>query len=198
MKKPWTFWILCGTVLAALHPSAAADAAADDAEVVGDRTLQQNFVIGVEDILQVVTWGEQDLTRVVQVRPDGKITLPLVNEILVAGLTTEQARVKIAEALTGFVRDPNVTVIVQSYLSFRVYFLGEVKSPGAVQFQRPIRILQALATVGGLTEFSKKEIILLREEDGVEKRININYKRLLAGEGDQNIALRPGDTLLVN
>ena len=158
---------------------------------------RKEFVIGVEDVLRIVVWGEQDLTMNAKVRPDGKITMPLVNDVEVVGLTPIQVRDKITRQLSRFVRDPNVTVIVEEINSFRIYYLGEVTVQGALQFYRPTRILQAIAAAGGTTEFSKNEIVLLREESGVEKRILIDYKRLLSGDpAQENIFVRPGDTLL--
>jgi len=167
-----------------LPPAVAADQDAD-------------YVIGVEDLLQIFVWNEPDLSLRVIVRPDGKITVPLVNDIKVAGLTTDQVRSKITEALSVYIRQPNVTVIVQEINSYRVYFLGEINRQGAMQFYRPIRLLQAIAAAGGLTEYAKKEVVLLREQGSTERRIPIDYKRLLAGDpGQENLWLEPGDTLI--
>ena len=155
------------------------------------------FTIGIEDRLSIVVWGEPELSLEVMVRPDGKITIPLVHDIDVDGLTPDEVGATIAERLGRYVREPNVTVIVKEIKSFKVFFVGEVNTKGALQFLRPIRVLQAVAMAGGPTDFSKKEIVLLREELGVEKRIPIDYKKLLAGDPSQeNIYLRPGDTLI--
>ena len=155
------------------------------------------FTIGIEDKLSIVVWGEPGLSMEVTVRPDGKITIPLVHDVDVDGLTPDQVCATLTERLGQFVRDPNVTVIVQEINSFRVFFVGEVTTKGAIKFVRPIRVLQAVAMAGGPTEFSKKEITLLREEFGVEKRISIDYRKLLAGDpAQENIPLRPGDTLI--
>jgi polysaccharide export outer membrane protein len=157
----------------------------------------EGYAIGIEDVLQVSVWGERELSLSVPVRPDGKISVPLVQDITVVGLTPAQVRDRITERLAQFIREPNVTVIVQEINSFRVYFLGEIAEPGALQFQRPVRLLQAVASAGGLTEFAKKEVWLLREQQGVEKRVRIDYRKLLAGDpAQENIWLQPGDTLL--
>jgi len=179
--------------------TALAESPSTDAEAAGGPPgADADYRIGVADVLKVVVWGEPQLSLSVAVRPDGKVTVPLVNDVAVAGRTPEEVRGILTEALRAFVRDPNVTVIVEQINSFRVYFLGEVKSQGPLQFYRPVRILQAISSAGGLTEFSKKSITLLREENGQEKRYEIDYKRLLAGDRSQeNIHLRPGDTLLV-
>ncbi len=158
-----------------------------------------DYVVGIEDRLGVVVWKQLELSQTVTVRPDGKITLPLINDIAVAGKTPTQIRDEISASLSEFVRDPNVTVIVEQINSFRVYFLGEINNQGALQFYRPTRLLQAIASAGGLTEFAKKEIVLLRDENGAEKRIPIDYKRLLAGDpAQENLYVMPGDTLLFN
>jgi polysaccharide export outer membrane protein len=156
------------------------------------------YVIGVEDVLKIVTWGEADLTLTAKVRPDGRITLPLVNDIVVAGMTPDRVRQTITSHLSAFVNDPDVTVIVEEINSFRVYFLGEIAAQGPLQFYRPTRLLQGIATAGGLTDFAKKDITVVREEHGMEKRIEIDYKKLVAGDpGQENLFLKPGDTVLV-
>jgi polysaccharide export outer membrane protein len=181
--------------LALVLLGAAAAAAAEETAPDASR----DYVVGIEDRLRVVVWGEPDLSLLVSVRPDGKITLPLVNDIHVAGLTPEQIRQQIAGRLAEYVRAPNVTVIVEEINSFRVYFLGEINDQGVVLLRQPTRLLQALASAGGLTEFSKKRITLLRQQDGTEKRVEIDYKQLATGEpGEQNIYLKPGDTVLVD
>lgn len=153
------------------------------------------YVIGVEDELRIVVWGEKDLSIAVKVRPDGKITVPLVNDVRVVGLTTDEVREKITAALSAFIREPNVTVIVDSILSYRVYFLGEVKRQGALNFYQPTRLLQGLAAASGVGDFADK-VVILREGPGGETRSEIEYKKLLAGT-HENIVLRPGDTVIV-
>ena len=160
-------------------------------------SARQAFTIGIEDQLRIQVWGEPDLSLTVTVRPDGKITIPIVNDIVADGLTPDELRAEITDKLANFVRNPNVTVIVERINSFKVFFIGEVATPGALLFLRPMRVLQAVAMAGGPSQFSKKEIVLIREEFGVEKRIPIDYKKLLAGEPEQeNLFLRPGDTLV--
>jgi polysaccharide export outer membrane protein len=155
------------------------------------------FRIGVQDQLRVVVWGQPELSLSLTVRPDGKITLPLIHDVDVEGRTPEEVRLTITERLENFIRDPNVTVIVEAINSFRIFFVGEVNTKGVLQLFRPTRILQAIAMAGGPTEFSKNEITLVREEYGIEKRIPIDYKKLLAGDPRQeNIYLKPGDTLI--
>ena len=126
------------------------------------------------------------------------ITLPLINDLQVVGKTPSEVRDLIKERLQSYVRDPNVTVILAEYNSFRVYFLGEVGTQGPMNFYRPTRLLQGLATAGGFTEFAKKEITLIRADGGEQRKIQLNFKKLWSGEDIQgNILLRPGDTILV-
>jgi polysaccharide export outer membrane protein len=156
-----------------------------------------DYIVGIEDGLRIVTWGETELTLDVVVRPDGKITIPLVNDVAVAGRTPEEIRQVLRTKLADFIREPQVTVIVSEINSYRVYFLGEVTNQGVHVFGRPVRLLQAIATAGGLTDFAKKSITLVREVDGIEQRIEIDYKRLLEGQPSQeNLYLKPGDVLL--
>jgi polysaccharide export outer membrane protein len=176
-------------LLLAQDPTAGDDSAAAAVE---------NYDIGIEDVLRVVVWNEPDLTVDVAVRPDGKITLPLIDDVDVKGHSPLEVRDMITERLSRFIREPSVTVIVAEINSFRVFILGEVNTPGMLTFRRPTRLLQALASAGGLTQYSKKEALLLRDQYGVEKRVQINLKHLLAGDTKtENLLLRPNDTLII-
>lgn len=160
-------------------------------------TERPPYLIGIEDVLGIVVWNEPELSLDVSVRPDGKVTVPLLNDVHVEGSTPEQLSAKLTTDLSEFVNAPNVTVIVRSIQSYKVYFLGEVTGQGAIPFYRPTRILQGIASAGGLTQFSKKEITLLREVGGVEKRFQIDYKKLINGDpGQENLFLLPNDVLL--
>lgn len=157
-----------------------------------------DYIIGIEDVLNVRVWGESDLSVSVGVRPDGKITVPLVNEIHVEGLTPMEVREAITERLASYIKEPYVTVIVEQINSFKVFVLGEINNQGVLTFQKPTRLLQALAHAGGVTNFAKGDIVIVRESSGIEKRIKVNYKRLLSGDPQQeNVWLKPGDTVIV-
>jgi polysaccharide export outer membrane protein len=178
----------------------AAPVIAQEATGVEEEQMNRldSYPIGIEDVLHIVVWNEPDLTVDVSVRPDGKITLPLVNDIDVAGRSPQEVRDLITERLSSFVRDPNVTVVVTEINSFRVFVLGEVNAQGVLNFRRPTRLLQAIASAGGLTPYSKKEALLLREQHGVEKRIPVNLKPLLSGSPEaDNLPLQPNDTVIV-
>jgi polysaccharide biosynthesis/export protein len=158
-----------------------------------------DYRIGIEDVLRISVWGEPNLGLSTKVRPDGKITVPLANDVKVDGLTPEEVRQEITAKLSAYLREPLVTVMVEQINSFRIYVLGEVSGQGAITLFRPTRILQAIALAGGVTQFAKREILVVREVNRVEQRIRVDYKRLLSGDPSQeNIFLRPGDLILVN
>jgi len=189
--------VFAGALLvAAVSVGGAGRAASPDANApVGEIGVR----IGPEDVLSVIVRNEPEISRQVTVRPDGKITLPLVEDIEVAGLTIQEVREKATEAVGKVVQQPYVTIILDEYNSFRVSFLGEVNTQGPLSLRRPTRFLQALAQAGGVTEFSKKEVFVLRESDGAQRRIEIDLKALMRGNKlEQNIYLAPGDTVLVN
>jgi polysaccharide export outer membrane protein len=187
MKRASAILMICLVAASGLPAEAQAD------EAVGVPTAA--YIIGVEDELRIVVWGEKDLSIGVKVRPDGKITVPLVNDVLVAGLTTDEVRDKITAALGEYIREPNVTVIVDRILSYRIYFLGEVKRQGVLNFYQPTRLLQGIAAASGATEFAGK-VVILRAGPSGETRTVFEYKKLLAGT-HENIVLQPGDTVIV-
>lgn len=158
------------------------------------------YTIGVEDVLTVFVWKEEDLNKTVIVRPDGKISFPLVSDIVAEGMTCEQLSEKIKEKLLVYIKEPNVTVIVDEINSFKVYVLGEVIRQGVYMLRSPARLLQVLAMAEGLNEFANKsDIVVIRREEGREKRIRLDYKKIISGsKPDDNIYIKPGDTIIVN
>jgi polysaccharide export outer membrane protein len=162
-------------------------------------TDDPNYVIGPQDVVDISVWKEPDLTRTIPVRPDGKISMPLVNDVQAAGLTPLQLAGQITNGLRKFVNEPQVTVIVTQINSQRVYLLGEVNRAGAYPLLPQMTILQALSSAGGFTIFAHvKGIYLLRTENGKQQKYPFNYKDALAGRHpEQNIPLRAGDTLVV-
>jgi polysaccharide export outer membrane protein len=156
------------------------------------------YVIGADDVLLVSVWKEPDLTTTLPVRPDGNISLPLLNDVVAAGLSPTQLAASITEKLKKFVADPRVTVVVTQINSQKVFVMGEVQHTGAIQLLPNMTVLQALADAG-FTQFANtKGIYVLRAENGRQQKIPVNYKRLLKGQAiDQNIILKPGDTIVV-
>jgi polysaccharide export outer membrane protein len=161
--------------------------------------LPPGYVIGTDDVLTVVFWKDKDMTSDVAVRPDGKITLPLVNDVEAAGLTPEQLRGRITEGAAKFIEDPTVTVVVKQINSRKVFITGMVKKPGVYPLTSPITVLQFITVAGGVVEFAKdKEIMIMRTENGVQKAFKFNYREVQKGKNlKQNIELRPGDTVIV-
>jgi polysaccharide export outer membrane protein len=156
------------------------------------------YVIGADDTLFISVWKEPDLTETLPVRADGMISLPLLNDVRAAGLTPMELSADITQKLKKYVDDPRVTVVVTQMNSQRVYVTGEVLHPGAMTLTPQMTVLQALASAG-FTQFANtKAIYVLRNDNGAEKKYPVNYKKLVKGEAtDRNIALRPGDTIVV-
>jgi polysaccharide export outer membrane protein len=157
------------------------------------------YVIGPEDVLDITVWKETEISRPVPVRPDGKISLPLLNDVQAAGLTPMQLQVVVTEGLKKFISGPQVTVIVTQINSRRVYVLGEVSRPGAFAMLPNMTVLQALSTAGGFSQYAKLSgIYVLRTENGRQLTYPFNYKDVVRGRRpEQNITLKPGDTVVV-
>ncbi len=157
------------------------------------------YVIGPEDILYIHVWKEETLSRNVPVRADGKISLPLIDEVVAAGLTPLQLKEVLMKKLKEYVEVPNVSVIVTESNSFKVYVSGEVRNPGVQRLRSESSLLQVIPMCGGFTEWAnQKKILVIRKENGKEKRITVNYKKLVEGRGlETNFLLKPGDIIIV-
>jgi len=162
-------------------------------------TTDPTYIIGPQDVLDIDVWHETELTRSVPVRPDGRISLPLVNDVQAAGLTPTQLADQLATKLKQFVTDPQVTVIVTQINSQRVYILGEAARPGAYPLLPGMTVLQALSSAGGFTIFAElKKIYVLRKQGGKQEKFPFNYKEVIAGKNaEQNIELKAGDQIVV-
>jgi len=158
-----------------------------------------DYVFGSEDLIEVMVWKNSDLSRIVFVRPDGKISLPLIGDIQAAGLTPTELKTSIRVLLRRYKKTPEVSVIVKEINSLSVFLVGELIRPGKVQLRSETTLLQAITLAGGFTEFAnRKKIILLRKENGRERRFKINYNDILSGiRPEGNVVLRRGDTILV-
>ncbi len=158
-----------------------------------------DYVIGPEDVLYIHVWKEEALTRTVPVRFDGNISLPLIDEVQAAGLTPLQLKEVLIQKLKKFVDLPNVSVAVMEANSFKVYVSGQVRTPGVYRLRSETSILQIIPMAGGFTEWAdQKKILVIRKEAGKEKRITINYKKIVAGDkGAENFILKAGDTIIV-
>jgi len=157
------------------------------------------YKIGAQDLLRIDVWKEEQLTRTAPVRPDGKVTLPLLNDVQAAGLTPMQLAGVISEGLKKYINSPQVTVAVTEINSRRIYVTGEVARAGAFPLLPSMTVLQALSSSGGFTQFAKlKNIYVLRVQDGKQVKHPFNYKEVVNGRNpDQNILLEPGDVIVV-
>jgi polysaccharide biosynthesis/export protein len=157
------------------------------------------YIIGPEDLLTVYVWKEPELTQTISVRPDGKITLPLLNDLTASGCTTQELKDKISSGLKQYISEPNVTVIVQSARSQKASVLGEVARPGTYFINGPTNVLQLLSLAGGFRDFaSTDKINIVRQENGKTVKIKFNYRDFIKGKNlDQNVQIKPGDIVVV-
>lgn len=189
---------LCPAAIAANQQAPQANHAAA-ASVSTPSMLPADYVIGADDVLSVVYWREKEMSADVTVRPDGKVALPLLNDIVAAGLTPDAFRDRVIEAAKRFVESPNPTVMVKEVNSRKVFITGQVEKPGSYQLNNPMTVLQLIALAGGLKEFARgKNISIIRPEGGEPATFRFNYQEALSRQNlQQNIALKPGDTVLV-
>jgi len=157
-----------------------------------------DYVIGPEDVLHISVWKETELTTTLPVRPDGKISLPLLDDVQASGLTPKQLAASVTEKLKKYIADPHVTVVVNQINSKRIYLVGEVVHVGAMAMLPDMTVLQALSSAG-LNQFANtKRIYVLRTENGRQQKLPVDYRRLVKGEQiEQNYVLQPGDTIVV-
>jgi polysaccharide export outer membrane protein len=169
-----------------------------------------DYAIGAGDVLEIAVWNNTAVTRTVPVRPDGKISLPLVDDVQAAGLTAMQLRERLTKALVPYIPTPSVSVIVREVHSFKVTVLGHVKTPGRYELKDHATVLDVLALAGGLTEFAARDrIVVIRQDGTTTKRIRFPYETLASANGSngskdrpsgaqENFCVRPGDIILVS
>jgi len=155
------------------------------------------YIIGPEDVLNIYVWQEQSLTKTVPVRIDGKISIPLVDDVQAAGLTPLKLKDVITEKLKDYMDDPTVTITVMEANSNKVYVDGEVKSPGVKLIRSPTTLMKLIISIGGFTDWAnKRKILIITTEGGKEKRITANYNKIADGV-EPDIIIKPGDTIIV-
>ncbi len=167
---------------------------------VASRAVSEDYRIGAGDVLQVTVWKEPDASvGAAIVRPDGKITVPLLKEVEVAGLTPRAVERVITERLSTLIRDPDVTVVVTGINSKKAYVLGAVRKEGPITLSSQMTVLQVLSEAGGLAGFGvRKNIYVLREDNGAPHKFPFNYDSVIKGKNlTDNIAVIPGDTIVV-
>jgi polysaccharide biosynthesis/export protein len=211
MKNAFTkFALLLGMgLVAVVMPAQTSTASSSDASATTSSTTSTStatgaqdsagdYVIGADDQLHISVWKEADLTETLPVRPDGKISMPLLGDVPAAGMTPTQLGDSIREKLKKYIADPRVTVVVTAMNSRRVFVTGEVTHTGPMPLLPHMTMLQALSAAG-FTQFANlKGIYLLRNDGGKQVRIAFNYKDVVKGlHAEENITLRPGDTIVV-
>jgi polysaccharide biosynthesis/export protein len=174
-----------------LHAAPSAGAATSNrTEAPGE------YLIGPEDVLDVMVWRNPELAKTVQVRPDGRISLPLVNDVAAADLTPLQLKAVLTKGYASFITDPEVSVMVKEVHSVKVSVIGLVKAPGRFELRSRATVLDALALAGGFTEFAKRDRVVVRRRDGTS--VPFNYGKVLDdGDAKDNVVLRPGDIVIV-
>jgi polysaccharide biosynthesis/export protein len=181
---------------------AAQDKAGKPAQApVPDKVMEvpaDSYVIGASDTLTVTVWKEPTLTGSLLVRPDGMISMPLLGDIQASGSTPLQLKDQIQIRLKKFIQDPNVSVVLTQIHSKIIYLLGEVGKKGPVEMTPDMTLLEAISSAGGLTDYANpKRIYILRSEGGAHEKIPVHYKEALKGDSALNLALKPGDTIVV-
>ncbi len=190
-----------GSAVAQTSPAAGAVVARPARQANGPSVdVPAEYVIGPQDVLGINFWRDADMTGDVTVRPDGRITLPLIGDLIAAGMTPEALKTAIHTAALKLIEDPTITVIVRQINSRRVFITGQVTTPGAHVLTGPLTVMQLISLAGGLTEFAKKkDITVMRTEaDGKQVVMRFNYADVAKGKGvSQNVVLKPGDTVVV-
>ena len=186
---------------AATAGHASASAADSGASAATDALAQpgaSQFVLGAADIIRINVWKNVELSQTVTVGPDGFVSLPLLGDVHVAGLTANQLGQALTVKLNSYVVNPQVTVSIVDIRSRQVYVLGQVGKPGGYPLIAPINVLQLIAQAGGLSNYANRRgITILRPKQNGTQKISFNYNNVVHGDGKQNIDLQPGDTVVV-
>jgi polysaccharide export outer membrane protein len=179
----------------AATPSAAPAATKVETAILSNAN---DYKIGPEDLLDISVWKNPELSRTVPVRPDGKVSLPLVNDIQAAGLTPTALRQQLIDRLSEFIPAPEVAVIVREVHSMKVAVVGSVKTPGRYELKSAATVLEIIALAQGFTDFASRDrVVILRQENGESKRIPFNYRKVAAGDEESNLVVQPGDIIVV-
>jgi len=187
---------LISILLAVVVPGAGAVPAAPAPKTTP--VTQSDYVIGPEDVLDISVWNNTTISRTVPVRPDGMISLPLLNDVRASGQTPLQLRDDLMKRLKEYMPDPEVSVIVREVHSAKVSVVGAVKKPGRFELKTGSTVLDLLALAEGLNEFaSPSRIVVLRTDGGVARKLYFNYRKVTSGSGQENFQLRPGDIIVV-
>ena len=189
-------------IAASTRPTPASPASGNPAAVAGDvppvMSSMSRFALGSADVIRVNVWKNAELSQTVTVGPDGFVSLPLIGDVHVSGMTANELGKSLVERFSTFIVNPQVTVSVVDVRSRQVYVLGQVAKPGGYPLVAPITVLQLISEAGGLGTYAhRKGIFLLRTVDGVSTKIKFNYDDVIRGNSKQSIELQPGDTVVI-
>lgn len=179
----------------ATAPAQAPAARAADAVVIPPD--DGDYKIGPEDVLDISVWKNQELSRTVPVRPDGKVSLPLVNDIQAAGLTPSRLRQEVARRLSEYVPSPEVAVIVREVHSAKVSVVGQVRNPGRYEVRSPATVLELIALAQGFTDFASRDRIVVLRQNATPARITFNFRKITDGTDQDNFLVQAGDIIVV-
>jgi polysaccharide biosynthesis/export protein len=198
-SKLITFLALVVSTSPYLPGQGKGNAISENENHTAEARLSPLYVIQPNDVLEVFVWKEPDLTRKVLVRPDGRISFPLVQDLPAAGISPGELKARIEERLKDYMDSPNVTIIVEAIQSYKIYITGKVKKPGSMMVEKPVTVLQAIPLAGGFDEYANdSEITIIRNNGNENILLNFNYKDVIKGrKPEQNIVLRSGDVVVV-
>ena len=199
MKALLAIASVCVCSAAAAHAQAPvpAPAAAARADAVVIPPDDGDYKIGAEDVLDISVWKNPELSRTVPVRPDGKVSLPLVNDIQAAGLTPSRLRQELTRRLSEYVPSPEVAVIVREVHSAKVSVVGQVRNPGRYEVRSAATVLELIALAQGFTDFASRDRIIVLRQNATPARITFNYRKLTDGTEQDNFLVQPGDIIVV-
>jgi len=192
-------WLILGLALMPALGCTPRLSSTVEAQAAAAQIVEEKYQLGPEDVIEISVWKEPDLTKQIAIRPDGKISYPLIGEVQAAGKTVKELREEISKRLEKFVTDAQVTVILLKTQYYKIYVVGKVNKPGEFLVGRPANVMQALAMAGGLNPFaSPSRIVILRRIGDKEQTLPFDYKAVSRGEFlNQNITLLPGDVVVV-
>jgi len=196
----WLLFLIIACGIGFFNQSMAADKTeASPTEIKKEIVADPSYIIGPMDVLEIQVWKEPDFSRQVLVRPDGKITLPLVGDILASGMNTMGLKALLSEKLENFVSKPEVTVIVLDSRSKNFYIIGKINRPGTYPLNPDMTVLQAISVAGGLAEWADKDSIrIIRRSGGKDEILPFDYEKVISGKSlEQNILLNPNDTIII-
>ena len=192
-------WLILGLALMPALGCTPRLSSTVEAQAAAAQIVEEKYQLGPEDVIEISVWKEPDLTKQIAIRPDGKISYPLIGEVQAAGKTVKELREEISKRLEKFVTDAQVTVILLKTQYYKIYVVGKVNKPGEFLVGRPANVMQALAMAGGLNPFaSPSRIVILRRIGDKEQTLPFDYKAVSRGQFlEQNVTLLPGDVVVV-